>query len=329
VNATQIFPQSRLRSVAAATGIAASILLTGACQSTNDASTITQVPSAGSSADPAAAVAARTMVVCAAINQAKAQFFASAMSSGGRDTNKALVDGLTTLSTLMKAQVPNATDPALRAALEETAAAADAYAAAPNPAKADDSPFAKAGSKLDKACKPAAPAPTAGAATATGNTVGGTGTACELPVSFELAKSWKPKAVTVEADNPLAELVRKGPLSVVCEIDAKPAGHLGFIRVWGGANAKGTPRDSLTTFLKGDDVRKPVYTDITVGGQPGVEIVYGLYSKLMEETRQQRAFAVQTPAGAVIVALGGLDSDENGAMLPAYELAKRTLVVNP
>ena len=145
---------------AAATGIAASILLTGGCQSADDIPTITPVPGATSSADPAAdpaaAVAAQTTLVCGAINRAKAQFFASAMSSGGGDPDKALVKGLTTLSTLMKAQLPNATDPALRAALEETAAAADAYAAAPNPAKADDGPFETAGKKLDTACRPAA-----------------------------------------------------------------------------------------------------------------------------------------------------------------------------
>ena len=142
---------------ATATGIAASILLTGGCQSADDVPTITPVPGAASSADPAAAaVAAQTTLVCGAINRAKAQFFAGAMSSGGGDPDKALVKGLTTLSTLMKAQLPNATDPALRAALEETAAAADAYAAAPNPAKADDGPFEAAGKKLDTACRPAA-----------------------------------------------------------------------------------------------------------------------------------------------------------------------------
>jgi hypothetical protein len=156
VNATQLLRQSRLRSVVTATGIAASILLTGGCQSADDVPTITPVPGAASSADPAVAVAAQTTLVCGAINRAKAQFFAGAMSSGGGDPDKALVKGLTTLSTLMKAQLPNATDPALRAALEETAAAADAYAAAPNPAKADDGPFEKAGKKLDTACRPAA-----------------------------------------------------------------------------------------------------------------------------------------------------------------------------
>lgn len=71
-----------------------------------------------------------------------------------------------------------------------------------------------------------------------------------------------------------------------------------------------------------------MYTDITVGRQPAAEVAYEQYSKLTDETRKQRAFAVQTPKGAVVVALGGFDSEER-AITAAYEQARRTLTVNP
>ncbi|MFD5348217.1 lipoprotein [Streptomyces anulatus] len=36
-------------------------------------------------------------------------------------------------------------------------------------------------------------------------------------------------------------------------------------------------------------------------------------------------FAVATPDGPVVVHLGGMDTEEHTAMLPAFELAKKTL----
>jgi hypothetical protein len=324
VNATQKSPSRQLRWALTAGGVAASIVFAGGCESSDSAPSATASPSPPTGAAPGADVQAQTRLVCQAINRSKGDFFRNVAE--GKDPSRVLVDAMKTFSASLKAQAPKATDPALATALREAAAAADAVAAAPDPEKADEAPFQEAGTKLDKICadaEPAAKKPAAG-----GATIGGAASACPLPVTFEVAASWKPKAVDVKADDPLAELVRKGPLAVVCEIDAKPAGHLGFIRVWAGSQAKGAARESLDTVLKGDDVRKPVYTNVTVGGQPGVEVVYQAYSKLLEESREQRAFAVQTPHGAVVVALGGTDTDEHRDMLPAYELVKRTLAVN-
>ena len=42
-------------------------------------------------------------------------------------------------------------------------------------------------------------------------------------------------------------------------------------------------------------------------------------------SKEQRALAVTTKRGPVVLHLGGLDTEEHRAMLPAYELAKRTL----
>ena len=113
---------------------------------------------------------------------------------------------------------------------------------------------------------------------------------------------------------------------MACEIDAKPAGHLGFLRVWTGAPATGTPKKALETYLGGEkNVKNAKFSDVKVGGLAATEVVFDTYSELLEETKPQRALAVSTPRGVAVLVLGGLDADENKAMLPAYELAKRTL----
>jgi hypothetical protein len=68
-----------------------------------------------------------------------------------------------------------------------------------------------------------APADATSAASA-GGSVGATGSACELPVIFAIAANWTPEAV----DAPL----RQGPVTLACEVDAKPAGHIGYLRAW-------------------------------------------------------------------------------------------------
>jgi hypothetical protein len=55
-------------------------------------------------------------------------------------------------------------------------------------------------------------------------------------------------------------------------------------------------------------------------------VVYRVYSELLGEIRTERAFAVRTPRGVVVVSLNGIESEE-AAVVSAYELAKRTLAV--
>lgn len=167
----------------------------------------------------------------------------------------------------------------------------------------------------------------AGKTAARGGTVGGAGSGCELRVTFDVAKRWKAQAVALDPDSPVdAALGTQGPVSMVCEIDAKPAGHLGFLRVWQGDGKGGTPRQVLEAFVAADEnASRTVYTRSTVGKPAVTEVAYTVHSKVMEESREARAFAVVTPDGPVVVHLGGLDSQEHRAMLPAYELAKRSL----
>ncbi|MFF3602378.1 lipoprotein [Streptomyces sp. NPDC002463] len=161
--------------------------------------------------------------------------------------------------------------------------------------------------------KTTAPAPAAEAAA----TLGGAGTACALPVSFALAEGWEPKAVKDPENPEFAALTRQGPAVVRCEVDAKPAGNIGYLRVW--TAPKGPARAALEGFVRAEKGSSAVtYRETKAGALPATEVTYTVQDK------EERAFAVATPKGTVIVHLGGLDTEEHRAMLPAYELARTT-----
>ncbi|MFI1657600.1 lipoprotein [Streptomyces sp. NPDC020472] len=181
--------------------------------------------------------------------------------------------------------------------------------------------------------KPAAPAaprktapaqPTAGATAKAAATLGGPGTACALPVSFGLAEGWKPEAIEDPENPEFAALTRQGPAVMRCEVDAKPTGNIGYLRVW--TVAKGPARAALEGFVKAADKPSAVtYRETRAGALAATEVTYTSRSALTDEDKEQRAFAVSTPKGAVVIVhLGGMDTDEHRAMLPAYELAKST-----
>ncbi|MFJ4343390.1 lipoprotein [Streptomyces sp. NPDC088915] len=160
--------------------------------------------------------------------------------------------------------------------------------------------------------------------------LGGPGTACALPVSFSLAQAWEPKAVRNPEDPEFAALTRQGPATVRCEVDAKPAGHLGFLRVWTveKSAAHSSARAALEAFVKAEKGSSGAsYRETTAGGAPAVEVTYTVRSELLDEEKEERALAVATPKGAVVVHLGGTDTEEHRAMVPAYELARTTLKV--
>ncbi|WP_405857182.1 lipoprotein [Streptomyces sp. NBC_00090] len=159
---------------------------------------------------------------------------------------------------------------------------------------------------------------------AAGAALGGPGTACRLPVSFTLAKEWKPVAIEDPENPEFAVLTRQGPATVRCEVDAKPAGHVGYLRVW--TAGKGPARAALEGFVKAEKGTSAVsYRETKAGALPATEVTYTVHNEVMDETKEERALAVATPEGAVILHLGGLDTEEHRAMLPAYELARTTL----
>ncbi|ORT58661.1 hypothetical protein BKD26_18180 [Streptomyces sp. CB03238] len=180
---------------------------------------------------------------------------------------------------------------------------------------APDAPPAKAAEK-----------PKPSAQIAKGVVIGGKGTPCVLPVSFETAPTWTAEKVTVAEDPDFAALAEQGTVTLSCEVDAKPAGNIGFLRVWTGDEAKAAPREVLEAFVGAEkNASKIAYQETKAGALPATEVTYTISSEFTDGPKPERAFAVSTPRGPVLVHLGGLDAGEHKAMLPAYELAKRTI----
>ncbi|MFI1372001.1 lipoprotein [Streptomyces longwoodensis] len=210
------------------------------------------------------------------------------------------------------------------------------------------------------AAKPTASGAGAGASSAVaarGGTIGAPGSACRLPVTFALANNWKPESTVPDSSGPTGspgssgstgsagsagsaapdddlaaeiadDLLHQGPVTAVCEVDAKPAGHIGFLRVWTGEPGAADARSVLASFVGAEKgAAHATYRTFTTGGLSGTEVEYRVTSEILEETKTERALAVTTPDGPVVVHLGGLDDEEHRAMLPAYELAKSTLRV--
>jgi hypothetical protein len=165
--------------------------------------------------------------------------------------------------------------------------------------------------------------------------LGAAGSPCRLPVAFELAELWEPEAVDIDKAGELAALLRAGPFEVVCEVDAKPAGEIGFLRVYVAKARTGTPRSHLEAFVAaespktgGVEVRNIKYTAPTIGGTPAAEVTYEPYNKALDHKSKYSAFAVNTPQGAVVVKLAPGGADEHANVLPAFELARTSLTVN-
>ncbi|MFD5269660.1 lipoprotein [Streptomyces sp. NPDC058335] len=171
---------------------------------------------------------------------------------------------------------------------------------------------------------------------ARGGSIGAAGSACELPVTFDIAEFWEAEeidAASQESDsgNEVSDaltdaFLHQGPVTMACEVDAKPAGKLGFLRVWTGRPGDADARTVLEGFVGAEKTASgEKYRAFKAGSLSGTEVEYTTTSELLEETKKERALAVSTPDGPVVVHLGGMDTEEHEAMLPAYELARSTL----
>ncbi|WP_369033045.1 lipoprotein [Streptomyces adonidis] len=165
----------------------------------------------------------------------------------------------------------------------------------------------------------ASASPTAdGTTTKSGGSIGAAGSACELPVTFDIAEKWTAEAVDAS--------LSQGLVTLACEVDAKPAGNIGFLRVWTGTPGNNNARTALEAFVIAEKgASKAKYSEFKANGLTGAEVEYVYSDEFVETPKKERALAVTTLSGPVVVHLGGLDTEEHEAMLPAYELARRTL----
>jgi hypothetical protein len=142
--------------------------------------------------------------------------------------------------------------------------------------------------------------------------VGGADTACPLPVAMDLPDKWKPNSLD-------PGLFRQGGLDALCEIDAKPAGAIGFLRVFVGPAAE--PKQALESFVAAQKGARDVqYRDTAVGKGSGAEVTW-----VDEEAGRRRAFAMSTPLKTVVMTAGSIDDSEYEQLLPAFLLAKQSL----
>jgi hypothetical protein len=147
---------------------------------------------------------------------------------------------------------------------------------------------------------------------AAGGTVGGASGECPLPVTMSIAEDWTAKAVS-------AGTYDIGGARLACEVDAKPAGHIGFLRVYvtpGAAEA----RSVLAQFLAD---AKGAGEDQYRDAAPGVELTY--VSTTDGDSVRRRAYAAPVTGHTVVVVLDAFDADEYGEMVPAFLLAEHSI----
>ncbi|MFD5557445.1 lipoprotein [Streptomyces sp. NPDC127068] len=151
-----------------------------------------------------------------------------------------------------------------------------------------------------------------------GGTVGGEGSGCALPVSFDVARGWEPGATGASQDP-------KVSFSLVCEVKGTTAP--GLLRVWAGGRSGDDPERALRAFVDDFVIRlaRAEYAGVEAGEFTGTEVVYTEKDRAGTALPQKsRAFAVRSGEGVVIVHLWGTAGAEAG-MRTAYELAKRTV----
>jgi hypothetical protein len=155
-------------------------------------------------------------------------------------------------------------------------------------------------------------------------TAAGPVTGCTMPVTFDLPARWQADPVELDG-GPLDDLARQGGATLICAVDAEPAGHLGFLRVWT-APVTTKPRPALLAFLAADpDATGVEYRDAVIAGRSAVEASYLRINEVNPEGKRERALALRLGGSAVILTVSGFDSAEFRAVLPAYVLARQTL----
>ncbi|MGW4498027.1 lipoprotein [Micromonospora sp. NPDC004336] len=176
----------------------------------------------------------------------------------------------------------------------------------------------------------AAPSPTASpvtpgppwhdevAAAPAGTTVGKKGSPCALPVTFSLPERWKVEAVrgSTEFGEPTV-----GKATLLCELNARPTGDLGFIRVWRVDGVAGGAEEHLKHFVGAyaPKASGAQYRRLRAGTVDAVEATYTV------DGDTDRAVALSSLYGPVVLSL---DTSDPADLLPAYQLAKQSARIN-
>jgi hypothetical protein len=148
---------------------------------------------------------------------------------------------------------------------------------------------------------------------AAATTIGAEGSTCPLPMTFSMPGKWKATAVKVD--------FKAGPARLVCELDAKPAGHIGFLRVWRIEGPKPLdPQETVDKFLAeyAKDAKDRHYRRTKAGTLDSFETTW------TKDGERERAILVSTLYGQVLINIDSADDEEYAGILPAYLLAKST-----
>ena len=325
-----------MRTVTFAAGLVAVLITTAACGEGSEPSSPTASATPRSAATPSVASVANaggnTAAVCLAVRELNTVTarkltttmkvsMEAAMAEGADDKTartmeKAMrrmqadagrwVDGL-------RQQSRAATDPTLSAAVADLAGELEPLQAGDGSLAQMNESVTRSETSLAAVCD-GAPKATAAAGSASTRAGGvGPGTPCPAPVAFRTAGKWKPEAVSGDS------LGGGAGTKLLCEVDAEPAGVIGFIRVWSAESAgyKAALVDVLNATGKPSRSR---YRKVVAGGKPALEVWYS------SSGSPGRAFAVRTADGGfVVVNWKGMDAQEHRSGLRAYNLARSSL----
>lgn len=321
-----------MRPLLAVAGLTVVLFTGAACSNGSEPAPASPAPSTAVASPVGAAVdAANTAQVCAAVKQLntttsrsltatlKAPLDAAVAGASAKETTKAFEKAAKKMTADagrwvagLKEQSAAAKDPALSKAVSELATELTPLQTGRASLQQMNKIVQKSETDLAPYCG-GAPAVTGSSSPTSAVAAGfGPGTACPGPVAFDTAEDWKPE--------PISEgTLKPGGPTMLCEIDAKPAGIIGFIRVWSvKADSQRAGLTDVVTALKNPTALK--YRSITAGGQAALEVSY------ISSGSPGRAFAVTVPNGETVVAdWKGLDQEEHQEGLPAYELARSSL----
>ncbi len=134
----------------------------------------------------------------------------------------------------------------------------------------------------------------------------GPGTECAIPATMPIAAKWSPKDAAFYRWS-------TGGLTLRCEIDAKPAGVTGMIRVFAYTNADLEQALAVLMITPLFGGKTTAERKVTIGGKSGVEAALAA-----NHEGPGRAFA----AGGLLVVWRAADEAEFKSGLPGYVLAR-------